>query len=855
VVDRTLIPVEERTPPPRIAEPGPAPRTGIGLGPFLILAAQVGLVLGVALLYRVEIEGDFPTIAALIFLGFGVHSWLAPRLRVPFFVLLTATALALVLGWDAAWVAALGLGILALCHLPVAWWARLGLVLAAGAALAAVQSGALAAPWGSTVLVVLGAMFMFRLAYYLYDLKTERTPADPWRRVAYFFLLPNVTFPLFPVIDYKTFLRTYYDTPAAEIYQKGVYWMLRGVTHLLLYRIVYQLLPRADTDLGGALGVYVFAAMTYGLYLRVSGLFHLVVGSLCLFGFNLPPTNHHYYLASSFSDLWRRVNIYWKDYMMTLVFYPVFMQLRRWSMTARLVAATVVVVVITWFLHSYQWFWLRGELPITGTDMLFWGTLGAGLTISTVREARRGRKRRLGAPAWSWRAALGLSLRTLGFFSMMGILWTLWYSDSIAEWGYRMLRVRESEARDWAALAGLLGAVIAAGVAAQWLNARGWGLARAQKAAWSHAPRTVVLGSLALLAVGVPGVHERVGRPLEGLVARAQSTKLNRIDAQRQERGYYEALSRANREGPADGGADPGEFLLLFESGAIRRTDDLRDRELVPSFETVVKGSTFRTNRWGLRDRDYEREKPPGTYRIALLGSSQVMGPGVSNDQTFENLVEDRLNRELAGRGFERFEILNFAVGGYGLLQILDVALQVVPPFQPDAVVYVAHPGEAVRLVDRLPARYDFQGDPDYRYVGEIMDRAGAGPGLPKAEFHRRLDPYGDDLVRWAYGRQVAAIRAQGALPVFVLLPIPNEPFRRAELDRITAAAREAGAIVLPMTGVYDGHDIDQIRVAEWDNHPNVLGHQLVAERLFSLLAENGEELGMVPAARDTVRP
>jgi len=59
--------------------------------------------------------------------------------------------------------------------------------------------------------VILGSMFMFRLMIYLYDLKHRTAPFSLAHAVSYFFLLPNVCFPLFPVVDYKTFCSTYYN--------------------------------------------------------------------------------------------------------------------------------------------------------------------------------------------------------------------------------------------------------------------------------------------------------------------------------------------------------------------------------------------------------------------------------------------------------------------------------------------------------------------------------------------------------------------------------------------------------------------------------------------------------------------
>ena len=65
------------------------------------------------------------------------------------------------------------------------------------------------------------------------------------------------------------------------------------------------------------------------LYLRVSGQFHIIVGMLHLFGFNLPETHHLYFLSSSFTDFWRRINIYWKDFMMKIFYYPAYFALRK----------------------------------------------------------------------------------------------------------------------------------------------------------------------------------------------------------------------------------------------------------------------------------------------------------------------------------------------------------------------------------------------------------------------------------------------------------------------------------------------------------------------------------------------
>src|SRR4029079_14305773 len=116
--------------------------------------------------------------------------------------------------------------------------------------------------------------------------------------------------------------------------------------------------------------------------------FHLIVGLLHLFGFRLPETHKLYYLAHSFTELWRRINILWTELMMKVLFYPTYFRVKKLGPERALVLSTVAVFFTTWILHSYQWFWLRGGFPLTWPDTLFWGILGALVVLGALRESR-----------------------------------------------------------------------------------------------------------------------------------------------------------------------------------------------------------------------------------------------------------------------------------------------------------------------------------------------------------------------------------------------------------------------------------------------------------------------------------
>ena len=102
-----------------------------------------------------------------------------------------------------------------------------------------------------------------------------------------------------------------------------------------------------------------------------------------------------------------------------------------------------------------------------------------------------------------------------------------------------------------------------------------------------------------------------------------------------------------------------------------------------------TKYSIITINRWGMRDQDYAEKRAPATFRAAVLGASSVMGWGVNDGETFEALLEARLNRELANSPFARYELLNYGVPGYQPPQQM-VNLERALKLEPNAIMFIA---------------------------------------------------------------------------------------------------------------------------------------------------------------------
>jgi hypothetical protein len=203
----------------------------------------------------------------------------------------------------------------------------------------------------------------------------------------------------------------------------------------------------------------------------------------------------------------------------------------------------------------------------------------------------------------------------------------------------------------------------------------------------------VTLTTLAVLvALGIEPIYTQLGPTIASTIQPLRSGRLSRLDNAALERGYYEQLLQVNRFNSQlwEVYAKRPKNWLDIESGQLKRhVGGFAQTELIPSFVAHSNYGPISINRWGMRDQDYERKPPPGTFRIAMLGPSNVMGWGVGDGETFEALLESWLNAERAGTQSARYEILNFGVPGYQPPQQL-VAFEKALDFEPNAVYFVA---------------------------------------------------------------------------------------------------------------------------------------------------------------------
>jgi D-alanyl-lipoteichoic acid acyltransferase DltB (MBOAT superfamily) len=700
-------------------------------------------------------------------------------------------------------------------------------------------------PWSAGVWPILGSMFLFRLTVYMHDLRYGKERPDIWRTLSYFFMLPNVCFPLFPVVDYSRFTQDYYNEDQYRIYQRGISWIFRGITHLILYRFVYLYLAVDPFEVNGLAGVLQFSISTFLLYLQVSGQFHLIVGMLLLFGFNLPETNHLYYLASSFNNHWRRINIYWKDFMMKVLYYPLYFRLRKLGNTNAIVLSTMIVFFATWSLHAYQWFWLRGTLLLEWHDALFWGILGIFVVINSLYETKHGRDRSLGKRSRTVYEIASVAFSTAATFLTISVLWGMWGSETLTQW----ISMWQTTGMGWLVILLLIPSLFAASLllsryarqrqAIEPASVSSTSASSVQpKEFWRLAASSGLI-IIILYVLGHASVYSMMPLKISSVMEDIQNPrKLNDRAIAQMRLGYYEnlvggvrqnpELMRIYKEQPAD--------WSLWKPGSKRATGNMLENEMMANIETTFKNKKVTTNRWGMRDRNYDLAVPADTHRIAVLGASAVFGSGVEDEEIFENVLEGMINNDKPYMDRVNFELLNFSKFARVALQQVMVLESKVVRFKPDAMMLFVHHSEARRGLEMLARMVTNNMGVPYPFIQSIIDRAGVNSEMSGYEIQKRLLPYMDELLADTY-KAIADICLENEIvPMLVFLPITYERLEDADIAGHLATAEAAGFVVHSLIDVYDEYEPDELYVAAWDDHPNAFAHKLIADKLYVII-------------------
>lgn len=338
----------------------------------------------------------------------------------------------------------------------------------------------------------------------------------------------------------------------------------------------------------------------------------------------------------------------------------------------------------------------------------------------------------------------------------------------------------------------------------------------------------------------------------DAVIRAARNAGFNEADLEVQTRNYYREVADVDigrfagfgkflgkmglKETAPEG---PEQEQALAETSIVHRENLYLPWELKPNESINFRGHPFSTNRWGMRDRDYELHKPADTFRMAVVGASNTMGYGVAVEDGYVELIEDRLNAEFAGKAWANYEFMNFSVGGYDLSDRLFVATEKVPQFQPDVIFVVLLDRDLrAQVYQRVAERLSNSEPLHYEFLEKLAAEAGANPGDRLTKLQQRLRPYRASLIKGC-AEELRRLQERTGVPVVVIAL--NLFAGEANQDLVQGAeiCEGAGVPVVRVFDAYVGYTGEQVYTSPTDRHPVPLGHRLIAEELYSILLEH----------------
>ena len=246
------------------------------------------------------------------------------------------------------------------------------------------------------------------------------------------------------------------------------------------------------------------------------------------------------------------------------------------------------------------------------------------------------------------------------------------------------------------------------------------------------------------------------------MIAQMHNGSLNADDYHAMAANYYEGIEQFDRI--SQDNVENADYHL--------RPDFLR-YENNPHISRPYPAGMRIFNSFGMQNPEYPLRKPPHIRRIAVLGDSVSLGPA---GHDYVTMLEDRLNHVATTPGkTDGFQVLNFAVSGYVLLQEMDVALEKVLKFQPD-VYLVALTSREIDGSRKHLAKLVVRGtDLKYDYLKGIVKQAGVKPTDHVNTIVHKLGPYFHPMTTWALEQIKAHAAAEGAQMIVVLVAAPFE--------------------------------------------------------------------------------
>jgi lysophospholipase L1-like esterase len=251
-------------------------------------------------------------------------------------------------------------------------------------------------------------------------------------------------------------------------------------------------------------------------------------------------------------------------------------------------------------------------------------------------------------------------------------------------------------------------------------------------------------------------------------------------------------------------------------------------------------GPTF-----GLRDNNYQLDKPNNTFRIVLLGDSFTFGHGVEYNESYCKVLEKMLNNKTS-KSNTKYEIINLGYSGAGMLEKVESFRQKGVHYHPDLVILqylsddITDINDLKEIYDKLVEEYIKNSNEELNKINlwkikeELALKAWA---LHMKNLHKK--PFKEVFERNVIGplKSLKNITKEENVSVLIVITAyPGIHPTSYEIKSLKMIVDEYGWDVINIDEVFSKYKKSNLVISSEDSHPNSFGHKLMAEEIYKKL-------------------
>jgi lysophospholipase L1-like esterase len=262
----------------------------------------------------------------------------------------------------------------------------------------------------------------------------------------------------------------------------------------------------------------------------------------------------------------------------------------------------------------------------------------------------------------------------------------------------------------------------------------------------------------------------------------------------------------------------------------------LLGHEHVPSKTATLQSVKIRINKDGLRGKELTT-KQPRDKRILFLGSSITLGWGVEEEET----LTERLNRMFKAENANT-KVLNAGIGNYNAVRYVERFLTRLTHLDPDTIVVQYFVNDA-EVLEFTMANWFLQNSQLAVTLWVAYQRLFSSSGEEALTDHYKTvyDPKSEGFQDMTSAlRRLSQYAKENRIKVFLAMTPDFHNLKNYPLgfihSNIARLSQELGFFYIDLLPALENRDAKTLWSKNGDPHPNGLGHELMAKRLYPLL-------------------